>query len=60
MLFVKLFLLSIILKICTCQLFQQPQESQDLFIFLLHWSMTKRICLPKLHRTIFHEEDMFS
>ena len=41
------FLLLIILKICTCQLFQQPRESQDLDKLLLHWSMTKRICLQK-------------
>ena len=47
------------------QLFQQPEGSQDLYIFLLQWSMKKRICQHKLHRTLLIEkkkknEDMIS
>jgi len=49
----QISLLLKILKICICQLFHQPQESQNLYIFLLHLSMTKRICLHKLHRHAF-------
>ena len=41
-------------------LFQQPQEYQDLYIFLLHQSMTKRICLNKLHKTLLIDKSILN
>ena len=47
-------------KKCIYQLFQQPQESQDLYIFLLHWLMTKIIFLHKLHRTLLVNKNLLN